>query len=340
MRNLFTPIWLAFYTITFGVSGLKPNFPMKAPEYLKLDLFPIQKELAPSILRAALKRTQSAITSEIVPPKRTRNGKRKPALFSPKTENQGLYLNLMREDDSDIIVAIGPAGTGKTMMACYAAIEALQAGKIQKIVITRPVVSVDEEIGFLPGSVASKMDPWTRPVFDILRETYGNREIETMMEEGILEIVPLGFMRGRTFKNTWIVADEMQNSTPMQMFTLATRIGEGSKMVITGDLEQSDRSGPNGLHEIHNKLVGRGKLDYIKMVKLETEDVQRSRAAKAVLELYNPSPPTPPTPPTPLREEEEESETPSDVEAEWVSVEEDDDEDDNDAAMIPRRFFR
>lgn len=208
--------------------------------------------------------------------------------FEAKTENQQKYIDLMREDEVDIIIAIGPAGTGKTLLACYAAVEALRLGKIKKIVITRPVVSVDEEIGYLPGSITSKMDPWTRPIFDALRETYSPKEIETMMTDGIIEIVPLGFMRGRTFKNAWIIADEMQNSTPTQMLMLATRIGEGSKMVITGDLKQSDLAGPNGLHEIYEKLQSSSApSSHLKSIVLEASDVQRSRAAKAVLEIYS-----------------------------------------------------
>ena len=218
------------------------------------------------------------------------NKQRKIKTIQPKTDNQRAFLELMREDSVDIIIAIGPAGTGKTMLACYAAVEALRLGKVNKIVVTRPVVSVDEEIGFLPGGLESKMDPWTRPIFDTLRETYSAKEIERMTEEGVIEIVPLGFMRGRTFKNAWIIADEMQNSSPTQMFMLATRIGEGSKMIITGDLNQSDLNpNCNGLLEIYQKIQcterTRG-LDCVRYIELDKEDVQRSRAAKTILGIY------------------------------------------------------
>jgi phosphate starvation-inducible PhoH-like protein len=210
--------------------------------------------------------------------------------FHPKTENQRNFVELMRNDKVDIIVAIGPAGTGKTMLACYAAVEALRLKKVNKIVVTRPVVSVDEELGFLPGSLESKMDPWTRPIFDTLRETFSAKEIEKMMEESVIEIVPLGFMRGRTFKNAWIIADEMQNSSPTQMFMLATRIGEGSKMIITGDLNQSDLNpNKNGLLEIYHKVrmtERQNGLDYVQYIELDKEDVQRSRAAKIILGIY------------------------------------------------------
>jgi phosphate starvation-inducible PhoH-like protein len=217
---------------------------------------------------------------------------RKIRSFSSKTENQAFYLDLMRDENVDIVIAVGPAGTGKTMLACYAAVEALRIGKIRKIVITRPVVSVDEELGYLPGGIASKMDPWTRPVFDALRETYSPKEIDAMMEDGVIEIVPLGFMRGRTFKNTWIIADEMQNSTPTQMLMLTTRIGEGSKMIITGDLNQSDLSARNGLQHIHSKIQSVGNTDHIRLIVLESSDVQRSRAVKSVLRLFSDEKPT------------------------------------------------
>jgi len=214
--------------------------------------------------------------------------------FQPKTENQKKFLDLMRNDSVDIVIAIGPAGTGKTMLACYSAVEALRLGKVNKVVVTRPVVSVDEEIGFLPGGLESKMDPWTRPIFDVFRETYSAKDIDKMTEEGIIEIVPLGFMRGRTFKHAWIIADEMQNSSPTQMFMLATRIGEGSKMIITGDLNQSDLNPKsNGLLEIYNKVLDFEKsedLDCVQYVELDKEDVQRSRAAKSILNIYDPIP--------------------------------------------------
>jgi hypothetical protein len=136
------------------------------------------------------------------------------------------------------------------------------------------------------------MDPWTRPIFDTFRETYTAKELDKMTEDGVIEIVPLGFMRGRTFKNTWIIADEMQNSSPTQMFMLATRIGEGSKMIITGDLNQSDLNPrSNGLLEIYGKIRAferTGDLDCVQYVELDKEDVQRSRAAKTVLNIYDP----------------------------------------------------
>ena len=291
-------MWLLLSSVGFGNGFIHAPIGSKKFEYfLKSRVFPkdVSNLIVDSMSMMARKKNPLIGSEEfsfleeieaLKPGKKVQRIKS----FEAKTENQQKYIDLMREDDVDIIIAIGPAGTGKTLLACYAAVEALRLGKIRKIVITRPVVSVDEEIGYLPGSITSKMDPWTRPIFDALRETYSPKEIDAMMTEGIIEIVPLGFMRGRTFKNAWIIADEMQNSTPTQMLMLATRIGEGSKMVITGDLKQSDLSGPNGLREIYEKLQSGPASSHLKSIVLEASDVQRSRAAKAILSIYSEKP--------------------------------------------------
>ena len=139
-------------------------------------------------------------------------------------------------------------------MAFNSAVNCLKENKIDKIIITRPVVPVEEDIGFLPGSMAKKMDPWTRPIFDIFEEYYSKAQVNNMVLNGQIEISPLGYMRGRTFKNAFIIADEMQNSSPNQMMMLTTRFGEGSKMVITGDLKQADKVGQySGLHHFIKK---------------------------------------------------------------------------------------
>ena len=174
--------------------------------------------------------------------------------YKPKTTNQELYVKYLNDPTTKILFAVGPAGTGKTMLACNQAIKELKSGNIQKIVITRPVVPVEEEeIGFLPGNINKKMDPWTRPIFDIFYEFYQKKDVEAMLYNNVIEISPLAFMRGRTFKHSYIIADEMQNSSPNQMLMLTTRIGEGSKMVITGDLKQSDRGINSGLQDFINK---------------------------------------------------------------------------------------
>ena len=170
------------------------------------------------------------------------NTKKRAVQLLPKTLNQETYINLLTDTNKLIIFATGPAGTGKTMLAVMAAIQALQRGECKRIVITRPAVGVDdEEHGFLPGDLNAKMAPWTRPIMDVFAEYYRQSEIAKMLDEQTIEISPLAFMRGRTFKNSWIIADEMQNATPSQMKMLLTRIGEGSKIIVTGDTQQADR---------------------------------------------------------------------------------------------------
>ena len=174
-------------------------------------------------------------------------------ICKPKTYNQYKYFTALNKNEDNIVVVTGPAGTGKTLIACNTAINNLKSNKIEKIIITRPVVSVEEEIGFLPGNLNKKMEPWTKPIFDIFEENYSKKNINNMMLNGQIEISPLAFMRGRTFKNSIIIADEMQNSTPNQMFMLLTRIGDKSKMIITGDPLQSVNKN-NGLVDIITKF--------------------------------------------------------------------------------------
>lgn len=215
-------------------------------------------------------------------------------LYKPRSDNQQQYVNHLMDSRIPIVLGIGPAGSGKTLFACNTAVTALKKGYIKKIILTRPVVPVEEDIGFLPGSLIHKMDPWTRPIFDILLEFYSQKDIDSMLHGGVLEISPLAFMRGRTFKNAFIIADEMQNSSPNQMLMLTTRIGEGSKLVITGDLQQSDRSKDNGLVDLINKLkkydqycmASGGTSPDIRMVKMEAIDIQRSPIVSKLLEIY------------------------------------------------------
>jgi phosphate starvation-inducible PhoH-like protein len=207
-------------------------------------------------------------------------------LYSPKSDNQKDYVNALNKKDDCITIVTGPAGTGKTLMACNAAVNYLKDSKIDKIIITRPVVSVEEDIGFLPGTIAKKMDPWTRPIFDIFEEYYSRTQVTNMVLNGQIEISPLGFMRGRTFKNAFIIADEMQNSSPNQMYMLLTRIGTNSRMVITGDLEQSDKYENNGLKDLLDKYKKSEKLTNILLVELDKTDVQRSELVKDVMKLY------------------------------------------------------
>jgi phosphate starvation-inducible PhoH-like protein len=203
--------------------------------------------------------------------------------YKPKTTNQELYVKYLNDPSTKILFAVGPAGTGKTMLACNQAIKELKTGNIQKIVLTRPVVPVEEEeIGFLPGNINKKMDPWTRPIFDIFYEFYQKRDVEAMLYNNIIEISPLAFMRGRTFKHSYIIADEMQNSSPNQM-------------VITGDLKQSDRGINSGLYDFINKYktytnylnkTGSESKFGIDIVELSKNDIERNKVINKLLEIY------------------------------------------------------
>lgn len=224
-------------------------------------------------------------------------------LYSPRTKNQKTYVNCLQDPQTKIVLGVGPAGSGKTLFACNVAVEELKKGAIQKIILTRPAVTVEEELGYLPGTILKKMDPWTRPLFDILLEFYSQKDIDSMLHGGTIEISPLAYMRGRTFKRAFIIADEMQNSSPNQMVMLTTRIGEQSKMVITGDLFQSDRGPNNGLADFLQKLKKfdaeiATKEPAIRYVELENEDIQRSPIVSKIVNIYNPSP-NPTSPPTP-----------------------------------------
>jgi len=211
-------------------------------------------------------------------------------LYVPRTDNQKEYMKYLGNQTIPMVVGIGPAGTGKTMFACIQAVNELNTGKIKKIIMTRPVVSVEEDIGFLPGNLIHKMNPWTRPMFDILLEYYSQKDIDSMLQSGVLEISPLGFMRGRTFKRAFIIADEMQNSTPTQMLMLLTRIGDGAKMVITGDLQQSDRMEMNGLAEFLRRMRDyKREVDSIRVIQLSAVDIQRSKIVSDILDIYNPT---------------------------------------------------
>jgi len=213
----------------------------------------------------------------------------------PKGENQQLYVDYLKNKDVSIIAGIGPAGCGKTLFACHSAVSSLISGDYDKIVITRPLVSADEDLGFLPGTISQKMDPWVRPIFDALSEFYSVSQVKDMMQTGVIEISPLSYMRGRTFKRSFIIADEMQNSTPNQMLMMLTRIGDGSKLVITGDLMQSDlkRDTTNGLEDFVKKMKLYSEVDKtfvdgnIRMVEMGSTDVLRSEAVAKILDIYN-----------------------------------------------------
>lgn len=213
---------------------------------------------------------------------------KKPINLVPKSLNQEKYIDMLTDWEKLIVFATGPAGTGKTMLAVLAAIKALRHGEINKIIITRPAVGVDDEThGFLPGDLNQKMEPWTRPIIDVMLEYYKPQEIDKMLEEKTLEIAPLAYMRGRNFRNSWIIFDESQNATVNQMKMALTRLSVGSKMIVTGDLNQLDKQFrlDNGLKDFIERL-SQANSRTIGVVQFATKDVQRHPVVTEVLKLY------------------------------------------------------
>jgi phosphate starvation-inducible PhoH-like protein len=202
----------------------------------------------------------------------------------PKNIHQEDYLYAI--DELPVVFGVGPAGTGKTLLATLKAIQAFKAGEIERIVVTRPAVSVDEQHGFLPGSLIEKMAPWTRPIFDVFEEYFTPQQIEVMIADNTIEVAPLAYMRGRTFHKCFVIADEIQLTTPNQMKMLLTRLGQNSTMVLTGDLEQADRADDNGLRDFLAK-VDRMEPENIKVIRFDQSDIERSIVVEEVLKIYN-----------------------------------------------------
>jgi phosphate starvation-inducible protein PhoH and related proteins len=198
----------------------------------------------------------------------------------PKTPGQCKYMLALRSP-KPIVVGTGPAGSGKTMLACQVALEHVARFQRPKIVLTRPIVTADEDMGYLPGDMDQKMEPWTRPMYDIFEQSMTHAQMDRC-----ISIEPLGYMRGRTFTDTIIIADEMQNSTPNQMKMLLTRIGEGTKLIVTGDLEQSDLGEDNGLRNLIYKMQCID-LEYITHVEMGDADIVRHPAVKEILKVLN-----------------------------------------------------
>jgi phosphate starvation-inducible PhoH-like protein len=203
----------------------------------------------------------------------------------PRNIAQEEYVANLHDQSQRIVFATGPAGTGKTYLAVQKAVQEFMDGNSSHIVVTRPAVTVDENHGFLPGDINKKMEPWTRPIFDVFEEYYSPKDIKLMIEEGTIEICPLAFMRGRTFKNCTIIFDESQNTTISQMKMALTRIGEGTRMFVTGDINQSDLGGTNGLHDFFEKLTARVS-DTISLTHFSRNDIERDPIVEEVLRFY------------------------------------------------------
>lgn len=206
----------------------------------------------------------------------------------PKNEKQTRYLELLKANKPDVVIATGAAGSGKTLLAAHVGVLKLVNHEVRKLVITRPAVSVDEQHGFLPGNLEKKMEPWIRPIYDVLLMHFPRNKIDHMIKDQVIEVCPLAFMRGRTFENAWIICDETQNTTPNQMLMMLTRIGMNSKIVITGDPNQYDRGfNNNGLSDLLSRLEYQPQQDkWVEVVEFQEEDVERNPIIPHVLTLY------------------------------------------------------
>lgn len=202
--------------------------------------------------------------------------------IKPKSLNQEKYVQAIR--DNDIVFSIGPAGTGKTYLAVAMAIEYLKEGKVKRIILTRPAVEAGEELGFLPGDMQAKVNPYLRPLYDAIYDMIPGQEFERLKEDGRIEIAPLAFMRGRTLNNSFVILDEAQNTTSTQMKMFLTRLGFDSKAVITGDITQvdleGDRSGLQQVRHVLNDITG------IEFINLTKTDVVRHNLVREIIQAY------------------------------------------------------
>lgn len=201
-----------------------------------------------------------------------------------KTHGQKQYLDMLEE--KMIVFGIGPAGTGKTYLAMAMAIRAFKNNEVNRIILTRPAIEAGEKLGFLPGDLQSKVDPYLRPLYDALYEIMGAETFLKNMEKGLIEVAPLAYMRGRTLDNAYIILDEAQNTTPAQMKMFLTRIGFGSKAIITGDLSQKDLA-PNVKSGLDEALRILGRIDEIGICRLTSQDVVRHPLVQKIVSAYD-----------------------------------------------------
>lgn len=204
--------------------------------------------------------------------------------IKPKTHNQKIFVDAVRKDD--IVFALGPAGTGKTYLAVALAVDALNKGNVQKIVLSRPAVEAGESLGFLPGDIRDKIDPYLKPLYDALFEMMNPDKLKMYLEREIIEIVPLAFMRGRTLSNAFIILDEAQNSTTTQMKMFLTRLGINSKVIITGDVTQIDLPSKNLSGVLQAKKILHN-VEGIKFVYFDRDDVVRHKLVRDIIQAYD-----------------------------------------------------
>jgi phosphate starvation-inducible PhoH-like protein len=215
-------------------------------------------------------------------PQRAESGQRYSRAVQAKSEGQAALMEAIRTHD--MTFALGPAGSGKTYVAVALAVEALLAGKVRRIIFARPAVEAGERLGFLPGDMQEKVDPYMRPLYDALLDRVSPQQVKAWLAEKVIEIVPIGFMRGRTLSNAAVIIDEGQNATRGQMKMVLTRLGFGSFMVINGDPDQSDLDdGDSGLREVADQVDG--KLPRVAVVRLDERDVVRHPVVRSLLPL-------------------------------------------------------
>jgi phosphate starvation-inducible PhoH-like protein len=204
-------------------------------------------------------------------------------MIRPKTHGQQIYMEAIRENT--LTFGIGPAGTGKTYLAMAAAVESLLNGSVRRIILTRPAVEAGERLGYLPGDLTAKVDPYLRPLYDALWDMLGPEETAALTDKGTIEIAPLAYMRGRTLNDACVILDEAQNTTPEQMKMFLTRLGFNSKMIITGDVSQTDlpTGRHSGLRVVRNILKG---IPGVSFLELSSRDVVRHRIVASIVEAY------------------------------------------------------
>ncbi|MBN2559945.1 MAG: PhoH family protein [Phycisphaerae bacterium] len=217
---------------------------------------------------------------------------RKSAMIQPKTPGQGAYVRAMVQND--LCICLGPAGTGKTYLAVAVALSLLRSGRIKRIVLARPAVEAGEKLGFLPGDLQAKVNPYLRPLFDAMHDMMEFEQIKRFMDNDVIEVLPLAFMRGRTLNNSAIILDEAQNATPQQMLMSLTRMGHHSKMIVTGDDSQSDleKIATSGLVDAVQRLQG---IEGIAVVRLSRVDIVRHRLVTQIVHAYGGSRDTSPS---------------------------------------------
>lgn len=269
------------------ISGPEPevSYARKAIHYLQSQLikgYPVDTEEVESAIRIASATTRgedvhSHIDNEQVIPTKRR-------MVLPRTPHQGEYIEALKK--FDMVFGLGPAGTGKTYLAAAVGVSMLLAGRVDRIILSRPAVEAGERLGFLPGDMKEKVDPYLRPLYDALYDMLPPEQLQKRVASGEIEIAPLAFMRGRTLGNAFVILDEAQNTTPVQMKMALTRLGTNSRMVITGDLTQIDlpHGTPSGLHEAVRILKN---VKGIKFIEFTDEDVVRHHLVSEIVRAYN-----------------------------------------------------